>query len=119
MAAILDHGGMASKIKEAWLFDALYGGTENFVAWQKRENGQMMNIYTDHGGTKDESEKLMASYKANGVSFFSDEETNMPSWLLMLGNKIVFIHTDLTHDETVLRRGEFSQFLKTSGLKDK
>ena len=117
MAAILDHGGQP--IKEAWLFDALYGGAENFVAWQKRENGQMMNIYTDHGGTKDESEKLMASYKANGVSFFSDEETNMPPWLLMLGNKIVFIHTDLTHNEVIFRRGEFAQFLKASCLKDK
>ena len=119
MAAILDHGGMASKIKEAWLFDALYGGTENFAAWQKNENGKLLDIYTDHGGTKGESEKLMASYKANGVSFFSDEETNMPPWLLMLGNKIVFIHTDLTHNEVIFRRGEFAQFLKASCLKDK
>ncbi|MEI9961819.1 MAG: hypothetical protein WDM76_12005 [Limisphaerales bacterium] len=39
MAAILDRGGLSDKIKEAWLFDALYGGTENFVAWQKKENG--------------------------------------------------------------------------------
>ena len=35
MAAIVDHGGLSEKIKEVWLFDALYGGTENFVAWQK------------------------------------------------------------------------------------
>ena len=116
MAAIVDRGGMP--IKEAWLYDALYGNTENFVAWQKREKGRMMNIYTDHGGTKGESENLMGGYKTNSVNFISLEETN--SVLKDLAkSKIVFIHTDLTHNEVIFRRGEFSQFLKTSCLKDK
>ena len=74
MAAILDHGGLSEKIREVWLFDALYGDTENFVAWQKSENGRLLDIYTDHGGTKDETEKLMAAYKTNGVNFFAGEE---------------------------------------------
>lgn len=118
MAAILDHGGLSEKIKEAWLFDALYGGTENFVAWQKNENGHLLNIYTDHGGTKEETEKLMAAYQTNGVGFFANEETNVLSQNL-LTNKIVFLHTDLTHNEVIFRRGEFSQFLQTSCLDNK
>ncbi len=116
MAGIVDRGGLP--IKEAWLYDALYGNTENFVAWQQREKGRMVNIYTDHGGTKAESEKLMAGYKTNRVNFISLEETN--SVLKDLAkSKIVFIHTDLTHDEVIFRRGEFLQFIKTSCLKDK
>ena len=114
MAGIVDHGGLP--IKEAWLFDALYGNTEKFVAWQKRENGRMVNIYTDHGGTKEESEKLIASYKTNGVSFVSLEETNSVA-KDFAKSKIVFIHSDLKHDEVIFRRGEYSQFLKTSCLK--
>ena len=114
MAGIVDRGGVP--IKEAWLFDALYGNTENFVAWQKHEGGRMVNIYTDHGGTKDESEKLMASYKTNGVRFVSLEETNSATQDLAK-SKIVFIHTDLTHNEVIFRRGEFAQFLQTSCLK--
>ena len=115
MAAILDHGGLAEKIKETWLFDALYGGTENFVAWQKNENGRLLNIYTDHGGTKGETENLMASYQTNGVSFFASEDTNaVPENLLT--NKIVFLHTDMIHNDVVARRGTFEQFLKSSGL---
>ncbi len=116
MAGIVDRGGVP--IKEAWLFDALYGNTDNFVAWQKRARGRMMNIYTDHGGTKDESETLMASYKTNGVSFVSLEETNRATQDLAK-SKIVFIHTDLTHNEVIFRRGEFAQFLQTSCLNDK
>ena len=115
MAAILDHGGLADKIKEAWLFDALYGNTENFVAWQKKENGRLLDIYTDHGGTKEETENLIQFYKTNGISFFAGEETNCAPQNL-LTNKLVFLHTDLTHNEVIFRREEFETFLETSCL---
>lgn len=115
MAGIVARGGLP--IKEAWLFDALYGNTENFVAWQAREDGRMVNIYTDHGGTKEESVKLMASYKKTGVDFISLEETNSAA-VDLAKSKNVFIHTDLTHNEVIFRRGEFAQFLKTSCLKN-
>ncbi len=116
MAGIVDRGGLS--IKEAWLYDALYGNVENFVAWQKSEKGRMVNIYTDHGGTKGESENLMGLYRTNDVNFVSLEETNSVTKDLAK-SKIVFIHTDLTHNEVIFRRGEFFQFLKTSCLKDK
>ncbi len=116
MAGIVDRGGLP--IAEAWLFDALYGNTENFVAWQNREAGRMVNIYTDHGGTKEESENLMGLYRTNRVNFVSLEETNSVAKDLAK-SKIVFIHTDLTHNEVIFRRGEFAQILKTSCLKDK
>lgn len=116
MAGIVARGGVP--IKEAWLFDALYGNTENFVAWQKNQNGRLLDIYTDHGGTKEETEKLMADYKTNNVSFVSLEETNGVAQDLPAG-KIFFLHTDLTHNEVIFRREEFAQFLKTSCLQDK
>jgi hypothetical protein len=118
MAAILDHGDLPDKIKEAWLFDALYGGTENFVTWQKNENGRLLDIYTDHGGTKEETETLMGFYKTNGVSFFASED----SYALgedLRDNKIVFLHTDMVHNDVVAKHRTFEQFLKTSCLKNK
>lgn len=115
MAAIVNRGGLPEKIKEAWLFDALYGGTENFVAWQKKENGRLLDIYTDHGGTKEETEKLMAFYQTNGVSFFADEDTNAVPANLQT-NKLILLHTDMVHNDVVARRGTFGQFLKTSCL---
>ena len=93
MAAILDHGGLSEKIRETWLFDALYGNTENFVAWQKAENGRLLDIYTDHGGTKEETENLMASMKTNGVSFFAAEDTSAVPENLRT-NKLIFLHSD-------------------------
>ena len=118
MAAIVDHGGLSGKIKEVWLFDALYGGTENFVEWQKSQNGRLLDIYTDHGGTKEETENLMAFYKTNGISFFASEDADILLEDLMT-NKIVFLHTDMVHNDVVAKRQTFEQFLKTSCLKNK
>jgi hypothetical protein len=118
MAAILDHGGLPEKIREAWLFDALYGNTENFVAWQKNQNGKLLDIYTDHGGTKEETDNLMTSYKTNAVAFFANEDTNAAPENL-LTNKIVFLHTDMVHNDVVAKRGTFEQFLQSSGLENK
>jgi len=118
MAAILDHGGLSEKIREVWLFDALYGGTENFVAWQKAENGRLLDIYTDHGGTKEETENLMAAYKTNGVSFFAGEDTNAAPENLRT-NRLIFLHSDMVHNDVVAKRSTFEQFLETSCLDGK
>ena len=118
MAEILDHGGLAAQIREVWLFDALYGGTENFVAWQKAEDGRLLDIYTDHGGTKAESESLMAELQTNGTSFFAAEDTNASAEKL-LTNRLVFLHSGLAHDDVVMKRGTFEEFLKSSCLDDK
>jgi hypothetical protein len=117
MAAILDRGGLTKHIREVWLFDALYAGTDNFVAWQKNENGRLLDIYTDHGGTKEETENLMAFYKTNGVSFFAGEDTNATPKILR-ATKIIFLHTDMVHNDVIAKRETFLQFLKTSCLKN-
>jgi hypothetical protein len=118
MAAILDHGGLREKIREVWLFDALYAGTDEFSGWQKSENGRLLDIYTDHGGTKQETERFMASYKTNGVSFFAQEDIGVTTETLRT-NKLVFLHTDLAHNDVIASRGAFEQFLKSSCLENK
>ncbi len=117
MAAILNHGGLNDKIKETWLFDALYAGTDDYAGWQKQENGRLLNIYTDHGGTREETQNLMATYKSNGVSFFAAEDTNATPDNLAT-NKVVFLHTDMVHNDVPVKRNTFSEFLKTSCLQN-
>ena len=118
MAAIVDHGGLSDKIKEVWLFDALYGGTENFVTWQKSQSGRLLDIYTDHGGTKEETENLMAFYKTNGISFFASEDADILLEDLM-ANKINFLHTGMVHNDVVAKHNTFEKFLKSSGLENR
>jgi hypothetical protein len=115
MAGILDHGGLAEHIREVWLFDALYGNVDNFTTWQKDEGGRFLDIYTDHGGTRENTEDLMAAYKTNAVSFFASEDTNAGPDNLQT-NRIIFLHTDMVHNDVVSKRGAFEEFLKTSCL---
>jgi hypothetical protein len=118
VAAILDHGGLADKTHEVWLFDALYGGAENIAAWQKSQNGRLVDIYTDHGGTKEETEKMMASIHADHASVFAAEDTNAPPQALQT-NRLVFLHTDMVHDDVVAKRETFGEFLRTSCLENR
>ena len=115
IANILDHGGLDQHIAEVWLFDALYGQTDRFLAWSDRSQGRLINIYTDHGGTKEESEALMAHLAKRGSPFLAVEEAQLTPDALQ-SSRLVFIHTDLAHDDVVAKRGEFQLFLKTSRL---
>lgn len=118
MASILDHGGLTSHIREVWLFDALYGGTENFVAWQNAQSGRLLNIYTDHGGTKEQSENLLTSSKNSGHGVFASEDVAASEEALRT-NKLIFLHTDMIHDDVLMKRAAFTEFLKTSCLENR
>ena len=118
MSAIVERGGLESQVKEAWLFDALYGETEKFLTWQKENNGRLLNIYTDNGGTKGNSEQAMALLRSRGVELLAKEDSQVTPEELKT-NRVAFLHTDMTHNDVVARRGTFGQFLKTSSLQNK
>lgn len=115
ISAIVDRGGLPAK--EVWLFDALYGGTENFLAWSDRQPGRLLNIYTDRGGTTNQTTRLMKLLKDRGTSILATEDQPVtPSELQT--NRLIFLHTDMTHNDVVEKRKTFQQFLQTSCLAD-
>ncbi|MEO7299081.1 MAG: hypothetical protein ABI042_10965 [Verrucomicrobiota bacterium] len=104
-------------VREVWLFDALYGRTEKFMKWfDANADARLLDIYTAHGGTKDETEKLMKVLGQKKISFVSGDEKSVSDEMLRT-NRLVFIFTDLPHDEVVQKRKMFERFLKTSCLK--
>jgi hypothetical protein len=115
ISAILDHGGLTEHVREVWLFDALYAQTDRFLAWIDRHLGRFIDLYTEHGGTKAETEQLMARLKQRGTAFFAGKEGEAKPADLQ-ANKLVFLYTDLPHDDVVRQRHEFRDFLTTSGF---
>ncbi len=106
-------------VREVWLFDALYGRTEKFIKWfDGRNDVRLVNIYTDNGGTKTETEKLMKELQEKKVSFVASEDKSISDKMLKK-NHMVFIHTDLPHDEVVHKQTAFEKFLRTSCLKSR
>ena len=115
IAGILDRGGLARSADEVWLFDALYGQTDSFLSWADATHGRLLNIYTDHGGTKEESENLRARLAARGTPLLASEETALTADALER-SQYVFVHTDLGHNDVLAKRSEFTLFLRTSLL---
>ncbi len=118
MAFILMQGGMPEHVKEVYLFDALYGETEKYVYWLDHYKGKMVNIYTDSGGTKWETEQLMADLQGWGIPHFGAEELDTTPKDLRK-NRLVFLHTKLQHNEVVAEHNGFREYLKASLLKDR
>lgn len=117
IAFMLLRGGIP--VREVWLFDALYGQTEKFTHWleqdRKRLRGRFINIYTDDGGTKAETEKLIEDLAAWRIPNLLKPEIELTKQDLMQSS-VIFIRTDLTHNEVVAKRSQFRQYLETSCL---
>jgi hypothetical protein len=115
LSAIVDCGGLTDHVKEVWLFDALYARTEKFLAWSDKTHGRLLNIYTEHGGTKEETEALMATLKQRNTAFFSAKESDVKPADLQTCQPL-FIYTDLVHNDVLDKHRTFRQFLETSCL---
>ena len=115
MSYILMHGGMNEYIKEAYLFDALYGQTEKFTYWVDHYKGKLINIYTTDGGTKVESERMMECLSGWGIPYISKLEKDIKSDDIK-NNRNIFIYSDLSHNEVIYKKGEFYEYLKVSCL---
>jgi hypothetical protein len=115
ISSILHGGGMTDQIREVWLFDALYAQTDKFLAWLQKEKGRLLNIYTEHGGTKKETDQMIATLKTQGVAVLAGNETDMQLSSLPKDGG-VFIYTTLEHDDVLDKHSTFRDFLKTSRL---
>lgn len=113
IAYILMHGGLAKKINSVILFDALYADTEKFTFWLDNFNGRFINIYTENGGTKSESENLMRCLTAWEIPFLS-----IKSDKFTLGDltkeRIIFISSKLNHNEVIHTKNQFQKFLESN-----
>lgn len=113
---ILARGGMTERVREVYLFDALYGQLEKYAYWLDHYNGRFVAVYTDGGGTKGTTESLMEDLTAWGIPFSRSEEIAMTDSDLTT-NRILFIHTDLGHNDVVAKRGQLERSLRTrSGM---
>ena len=115
VSTILDRGGLTSQVKEVWLFDALYAQTPKFLEWSEKSHGRLLNIYTEHGGTKPQTEQMMGMLKERGIPFFMAKEAELTVADLRR-NRLIFVYSDLAHDEVVNEHQAFEQFLATSIL---
>ncbi len=117
MAFSLMRSGIPEYVKEVYLFDALYGQLEKYVYWFDHFNGKLINIFTDDGGTKEQSEILMDDLKGWGIPYFYNTEDEIKPDDLK-NNKLIFVHSKLGHNDVISKKEQFLQFLNASCLND-
>ena len=118
MAFILMRGGLDKYIKEVYLFDALYAEEEKFAYWVDHYNGKLIDIYTEHGGTKEDSQKFADDFRGWGIPCASFPDEQKVTSADLKNNRIIFIYSDLQHNFVVSARNEFRDYLKASCLND-
>ncbi len=117
ISSILTRGGLTDHIKEVYLFDALYGEIEKFTDWQDRQKGKIIDLYTEDGGTKEESEGLIEELGRRNIPYYAATDTDI-SGRDLESNRIIFIYTAVGHDEVVYKNDSLFRFLSASVLKD-
>ena len=118
MAAILDRGGLTDHIREVWLFDALYANSDSYLTWAASGPNRLLDIYTDHGGTLENSLAMIATLRQRGQTsqtLLATNETSLNPTDLTT-HSYIFLHSNQVHNDVVSRHKTFQQFLETSSL---
>jgi hypothetical protein len=115
IAFSLMHGGLTRHISDVILFDVLYAQTDLFFHWIDKFDGRLIDIYTDNGGTKNETENLMKNLEVDKIPYLHTDESKLDMSDLK-NNRIIFIHTDLQHNEVISKRDQFRKFLDSNRI---
>ena len=93
------------------MFDALYAATDKFLNWlTEGKDHRLINLYTNNGGTYEETKDMMCRVKNLNIHEDSLEETEVTPGML-LTNKIIFIHTLHEHNNIIQHPDNFRLFL--------
>ncbi|MGZ3776540.1 MAG: hypothetical protein ACXVIY_06035 [Mucilaginibacter sp.] len=114
MARIIQNGQMP--VDETILFDALYAETEKFMSWiQTDPSHRFIDIYTNHGGTDDETRGMMKLLDTIHTTYVSTEESAVTHQTLQ-ANRLVFIHSLNEHDKIIANPDNFLLYLENEPL---
>ena len=112
MARILKNGGV--RINGVALFDALYAETDLFDSWiQSNIANKFFDIYTNEGGTDQESVLMMNRLKKEDISvaFFEEAAFGLPA---LQSNRIVFVHSAREHNDIISEPDYFRMVIESS-----
>ena len=112
MANILQNGNVP--VNEVILFDALYADTDKFMSWLTADkNHRFIDLYTNHGGTYDETKNMMHQITNANLPVDSLEEVDVTPAILK-DNKIIFIHTLHEHNDIIQHPDNFELYIENS-----
>lgn len=113
IARILAQDELAAQVQDVWLFDGLYAEVETFLGWQANQDGRLIILYTDNGGTLGETMRAMELVEGKQGNYLATSDHKLKDSDLRT-HRIIFVRTDLGHGEVASKSGLFARFLETS-----
>ena len=98
-------------MNEILLFDGLYGELDNYLEFLQQPWNRFVHIYTDNGGTKDNSFTLMQKLDSLGVPYLHKEEMDVTEAELR-SNRVIFMHSKKGHNEVITSKVGFEMLLR-------
>lgn len=110
ISRILAQKGMAAKVGEVCLFDALYEDVERYSAWIREGAGRFVSICSQGGGPEDNARGLAASLSQDGIEVRTAKDDPQED-ARALGDRVVFITSPYGHGELISQADEFRRVL--------
>ncbi|MEM7182217.1 MAG: hypothetical protein AAF518_14980 [Spirochaetota bacterium] len=115
IAYILMRGEMSRKIREVYLFDALYGEMEKYIYWFSFYGGRFVNLFTENPKVMQTSMRLIEDLDGWNVPYLFKKEKEIQDKEYK-ENRILFILSQKKHNEVM--HGVFYKLLRTGSLSD-
>lgn len=104
-------------VEEVILFDAMYGGNDQYLQWLSIPQHRFIHIYTKDGGTFDNSRLIMRTMTDSlHMPFFSGDEENANDIVLKNHHKL-FIYSNKKHNEVITHNRNWERFLRNTPVK--
>jgi hypothetical protein len=110
MAYILRWGGYTDKISDVINFDGLYWLEEDYLKWLMEYDGRLVNIYTENGGTKDNTEMFMEMCDSVGIDYYVGETKGLDA---MPEDRVLMLYSDLGHSDVMHKRKNLLKILNS------
>lgn len=111
IAKMLEMEPMQFQSSTVLLFDGLYGEIQTYLQYVAQYNLRFLHIYTDEGGTKENSLQFLKTLAAKGIRFLHKEEDEVTEEELRK-NRIIFLHSKKGHNEVITNHNNFERILR-------
>lgn len=113
IARILERGGLVNRIREVYLFDALYDFADRFADWIALGGRRFVSVSMDQGSTEDTTNYLVGELRIDGIPL--TEGWDDPSQdEAVLGPRVAFLRSPHDHFGVVSAADEFRRVLAAS-----
>jgi hypothetical protein len=110
---VLKNGDLVDHVAEIYLWDATYAQIQHFAAYAQRPDVRIVSIFTGH--LAEDNVDLLAMLQGDGTRALMIHDSLLSDDLLRR-ERVMLIHSDLSHNGVIMDTRNLERWLRTSAL---